>query len=43
MRIEGYEVKWYEYFCCMETEGINQDIVDHATKNSEILEDLQDD
>jgi hypothetical protein len=43
MRMQGYEVKSYEYFRRMEAEGINQDIMEHATKNSEILEDLQDD
>jgi hypothetical protein len=43
IRMQGYEVKWYEYFRCIEAEGINQDIIDHATKNSKILEDLQDD
>jgi hypothetical protein len=41
--MQGCEVKWYECVRCMEAEGINQDIMDHATKNSEILEDLQED
>ena len=41
--MQGYEVKWYEHIDCMEAEGINQDTMDHATKNSEILEDLQND
>jgi hypothetical protein len=41
MRMPGYEIKWYDYFRCMEAEEINQDM-DHATKHLEILEDLQD-
>ena len=41
VRMPGYEVKWYDYFHCMEAEGINQDM-DYATNNLEILEDLQD-
>jgi len=36
MRMQGYEFKCYEYFPCMEAERLNQDIMDHATKNSEI-------
>lgn len=42
MRLQGCEVKGYEYFRCMEAEVVNQDM-DNATKNSDILEDLQDD
>jgi hypothetical protein len=42
MRMQGYEVKWYECFCFMEAAGIKQGIMDYAIKNSEISEGLQD-
>jgi hypothetical protein len=42
MRMQAYEVKWYEYFYFMETAGMKQGIMDYAIKNSEISEGLQD-
>jgi hypothetical protein len=43
MRMLEYDVKWYENVWFMDPGGINQNITEHATKDSEILEDLQDD